>query len=98
MFTEGITLLTNQPAVTVNPGEYFVFVSNVDAFRQRHGNTPKVAGSYAGSNLSNGGEQIAAQHAGVALFDITYDDASPWPSQPDGNGPSFEVINPLRNP
>jgi hypothetical protein len=98
VFTQGLTLPTNQTLITVNPGEYFVFVSNINAFRQRYGNTPKVAGVYTGSNLSNGGERIAAEHPlGVVLFDFTYDDIAPWPVQPDGQGPSLEVINSLGN-
>jgi hypothetical protein len=59
---------------------------------------PLFNGVYTGSNLSNGGEQIAVkQPLGVVLFDFTYK-VAPWPLQPDGQGPSLEVINPLGNP
>jgi hypothetical protein len=96
VFTAGITLLGNATPSTINPGEYFVFVSNINAFQKRYGNAPNIAGVFTGSALSNGGEQIAAEHPlGVKLFDFVYDDISPWPLQADGQGPSLEVINPF---
>jgi hypothetical protein len=47
--------------------------------------------SYAGSSLSNSGEQVRLVNAGgTTIDDLTYDDADPWPVAPDGSGPSLE--------
>jgi len=44
--------------------------------------------------LANGGELINWQNAnGEKLNELTYDDKSPWPTEPDGNGPSLELIS-----
>lgn len=46
--------------------------------------------------LSNGGELITLRNFSNAILDqITYVDAAPWPTQPDGTGPSLEIIDPL---
>ncbi|MCK5853255.1 lamin tail domain-containing protein, partial [bacterium] len=44
--------------------------------------------------LANSGEIISWQTAnGEKLNELTYDDKAPWPIEPDGNGPSLELIN-----
>ena len=46
--------------------------------------------------LSGGGDTITVRNAGGAIIDeVTYDDGAPWPGEPDGNGPSLELIDPL---
>jgi hypothetical protein len=51
---------------------------------------------YGDSNLSNGGEAvILLGPLGDTLQEFVYADVSPWPSSPDGGGPSLEIINPL---
>ena len=95
-FTTGITAsgLTG----TLAAGESAVLAANLDYFRQRHGATPRVVGVYAGA-LSNGGEQLVVQYPlGIPAVDMTYDDAAPWATTPDGFGPSLAVIDPLGNP
>jgi hypothetical protein len=56
-------------------------------------------GGYGSANLSNGGETITLVAAnGAVLQTIAYEDSSPWASEPDGNGRSLEIINPLGDP
>jgi len=89
LFTEGIA--ADPPSQTVNPGQLFVLVSNLDAFAFQYGDIPNIAGTYKGS-LGNGGEQIVAEYpAGIIITDFTYDDSDPWPTSPDGGGPSLEI-------
>ncbi len=46
-------------------------------------------------NLSNSGDQVVLKNADGATVDsVNYDDSSPWPTQPDGNGPSLELTDP----
>lgn len=93
-FNDGITFDFDAGAVdSLAPGEAVVVVEDATAFAARYGTTPLVAGQYSG-NLSNGGEAIALVDASdqpIQMF--AYSDDPPWPTAPDGNGPSLEVIN-----
>ena len=51
------------------------------------------------TNLSNGGEHLLLQGAGgVEIRSFSYNDAAPWPVEPDGTGPSLVLIAPRTNP
>ena len=52
-----------------------------------------------GTNLRNSGERIvlAAGNGGI-IRDFAYSDAVPWPTSPDGGGPSLVLIDPQSNP
>jgi len=44
--------------------------------------------------LRNSGESLRWQNAnGQKVDEVTYSDVSPWPTLPDGNGPSLELIH-----
>ncbi len=48
-----------------------------------------------GGALSNGGEDvILVNTAGDTIDLVDYDDAAPWPTAADGDGPSMELLNP----
>jgi hypothetical protein len=45
--------------------------------------------------LGGGGERIRLFNSDELLInEVEYDDASPWPTEPDGNGPTLELIHP----
>ena len=45
--------------------------------------------------LSNGGERVAISDAGdVVIDEVTYGDSGEWPGEPDGSGPSLELVHP----
>ena len=92
-FSAGITI-SNLNSRIVSPGEEVVFVSNLAAFIYRYpGAQSQVVGVYEGA-LSNGGEQIEVQYpAGIIIASFEYDDVAPWPVEPDGSGPSLEVVD-----
>jgi lamin tail-like protein/type IX secretion system substrate protein/pullulanase-like protein/PKD domain-containing protein/rhamnogalacturonan lyase-like protein len=47
-------------------------------------------------SLNNGGDAVRAWNPDGLLVDIVvYDDSSPWPSDPDGNGPTLSLIEPI---
>jgi hypothetical protein len=57
-----------------------------------------VAG-YFGGTLDNGGERLALNDAsGRTIVSVDYDDEGGWPTQPDGQGNSLEIIDPNGNP
>lgn len=52
-------------------------------------------GQWSSDALGNGGEKIEILNTlGGVVDSLTYDDAAPWVLEPDGNGPSLEIINP----
>ncbi len=75
------------------PQSVMLLVSNRAAFELRYGSGLPVFGEYTG-NLRNGGERIQLTNAnGNTILDFEYSDVDPWPQEPDGNGPSLQVIN-----
>ncbi|MBD3234769.1 MAG: T9SS type A sorting domain-containing protein [candidate division Zixibacteria bacterium] len=54
----------------------------------------KVYGPFTGA-LSNGGEDVIIVNASdVAIDSVDYDDGGGWPTAPDGDGPSLELVCP----
>lgn len=97
-----VTDFSNTPYVfadglTLAPNEYVVVARNPSVFESIYGTAVNLApGGYADANLSNGGETISLVAAnGVEILSFTYDDSTPWPETPDGDGPSLEIIDPL---
>lgn len=82
------------------PGEYLVVAAETDIFAAQF---PEVANLYPlgfdtngeGFGLGNGGDAVVLYDDDEEVVDIVeYDDGSPWPGSPDGEGPSLELINP----
>ena len=100
-FTIGITFNFSSGSVRyLSPGANVLIVKNLTAFQTRYGHAydSLIAGEYAG-NLSNSGEQLRLVAAdGSVIRDFTYDDHSPWPTSPDGKGPSLILRDPSSNP
>ncbi|MEX2186528.1 MAG: lamin tail domain-containing protein [Pirellulales bacterium] len=73
-------------------GERVLVVRNLAAFEAIYGSGLNVAGEFAGSQLDNGGEQIAlVGPLGKAVFDFAYDDA--WYPETDGDGFSLVAVD-----
>ncbi|WP_442484434.1 CotH kinase family protein [Aeoliella sp. SH292] len=98
-FGTGIVFdFTTSSVTTVQPGETVLVVKNIDAFTLRYGTGFNIAGSYTSGNLSNSGEALSLfDSLGNPIHEFTYDDAAPWPTTADGDGPSMEVIDLLGN-
>jgi len=46
-------------------------------------------------SLNNGGDDVRVWNDAFILVDIvSYDDSSPWPTEPDGDGPSLSLLEP----
>jgi hypothetical protein len=79
--------------IFLEPGEIALIVSNERAFGLRYGFTLPVIGQYVG-HLDNGGEWVRlVDDEGNVILNICYDDVSPWPAEPDGNGYSLEMVS-----
>jgi len=100
-FTTGITFdFATAGLRTLDPGARLLIVNDLAAFQQRYGAafSSQIAGEYSG-NLSNDGELITLVDAlDSVIHSFTYNDQSPWPEGPDGDGFTLVLINPSRQP
>jgi hypothetical protein len=78
----------------IQPNNYLVLVKDMDLFSSSYPDINNVIGPFDFS-LSGGGDQVRIfDNAGVLIDSVQYDDIDPWPVEPDGNGPTLELINP----
>jgi hypothetical protein len=86
--------------LSLAPGEHIVVARTPAVFTSIYGTGINLApDGYANANFSNQGETITLLDAGGAqILSFTYDDATPWPESPDGDGPSLEIIDPRGDP
>lgn len=90
-FTQGITLCFSA-GVSIEAEDYLIISPNSSRTQTTYSLTPTTV--YSG-NLSNGGETLTLRDDSNAIVtSITYSDAPPWPSTPDGEGPSLELRSP----
>jgi hypothetical protein len=102
---EFIELLNISDSVTLNlEGIEFTdginFTFQAGTFLAPLGRIVIDAGDFSnGTALSNGGEGLKLEDAASGTIkEFIYDDQSPWPTGPDGVGPSLILINPFTNP
>jgi len=81
----------------LEPNEYIIICRDTVDFKNHFPGVQSYIGDL-GYGLSGGGELIRLYDNGGLLVDsLTYDDEEPWPLEPDGNGPTLELINPLQD-
>ena len=95
---EGWELRDENNTYVIPPGTeipsfgFLTLCSDLSAFTAAYPAATNVIGDI-GFGLSGGGERIEL-HSQLGLHDVVeYDDTRPWPSGPDGNGPTLELIN-----
>lgn len=74
-------------------GEYLVIAYDTTQFVEKYG--AMTTNFIAGFNfsLNNSGDQARLYNANEYLIDmVEYDDGGDWPTEPDGDGPSLELI------
>ncbi|MFT7443795.1 MAG: hypothetical protein ACI9AF_000693 [Granulosicoccus sp.] len=98
-FTAGIDF-TFPAGTMLAPGARTLIVFNQAAFEAVHGAGLPIAGIFQnGSRLNNGSDRIKLEDAtNSSIQEFTYDDESPWPTGPDGNGSSLVLLNPTNSP
>jgi len=80
--------------VTIGAGEYLVLVRDSATFHEFFPDVENYIGKFD-FGLGNSGDLLRLYDANGALVDtVHYDDNDPWPTEPDGNGPTLELMNP----
>jgi Lamin Tail Domain/Secretion system C-terminal sorting domain/Bacterial Ig domain len=80
------------PSLSVPANGYHVFAINASAILNNFNVQATQLGAGA---LSNNGATIKITNAAnIVVDEVTFDDMAPWPTTPDGNGPSLELCTP----
>ncbi len=93
-FTDGITFFF-LPQTVIGAGEYLVICSDPMALVGKYG-IYNVIGPFEG-RLSNEGERVALSDNSeipVLIDEVQYGTGGDWPREPDGEGPSLELVSP----
>ena len=78
---------TFPPGTELAADAYYVIANNAAAFQSRYGSAPD--GQFDG-RLDNGGERIRlCDRDGLTVTEVRYNDKTPWPEEPDGDGYSL---------
>lgn len=88
-FAQGVSYTF--PSVNIAPHTYLVVAYDSVVINNLFGIT---AYEWTSGGLSNGGEDIIlVNNNGDTVDVVDYDDASPWPTSPDGSGPSLSFCD-----
>ena len=81
-------------SVFIGPKEYLIICDDTASFKLKFPGVKNFIGNF-NFKLDNGGECVQMLDDQNEIVDsLTYDDADPWPLQPDGTGPTLSLINP----
>ena len=79
---------------SIQSGDYIILAQDTMMFSALFPDVQNLYGSFD-FGLSGGGEEISLYDSSDRLIDrVEYDDGYPWPIEPDGNGPTLELIHP----
>ncbi|MBN2291128.1 MAG: CotH kinase family protein, partial [Pirellulales bacterium] len=81
------------PNTTIGPNAYLVLCNNEIDFHSAFPTVENYIGNFT-FKISNGGDTITLYDAEANPVDtVTFDDIDPWPLEPDGTGPTLELMN-----
>ena len=79
---------------TLNNNSYLIIARDPNLFNDSFQTTAQILGPFD-FGLSAGGDEVRIfDQDGILKDSVSYDDISPWPIEPDGNGPTLELISP----
>jgi len=92
-FSQGFEYIFPQDT-GLDVGEYLVIARNPDSISSHYG-IENVVGPFIDGGLSNSGDDIEISTSENWSVDyVDYGDGADWPEEPDGMGPSLELISP----
>ncbi len=99
-FIDGIDYNFGPDDVFLPAGGRLLLVEDAAAFTKRYGaaRAALIHDQWSGG-LSNGGEHLILRSSTSGVIrSFSYSDDSPWPTAPDGDGPSLVLVDPFSNP
>lgn len=104
--TDGIDFdFPTNPPLTLAAGERIILTRNLASFEAAFGTSDTRKFQWTGGVLDNGGETVQLAKPGsvdalnvtqyIRVDRVNYDDVPPWPTSPDGSGPSLTKISEL---
>ncbi len=83
----------------LSPGARLLLLRNKLAYEARYGSLNGIQWFEYTGRLSNDGETLSISDANLEpILSFTFNDQAPWPTSPDGTGPSLVLVNPLEGP
>jgi len=83
--------------ITLLPGAYLVLANDTTAFHNLYPSVTNFTGEFH-FNLNNDGESLHLFNpAGFLIDSLHYSNQYPWPTTPDGNGPTLALIDPRQD-
>ncbi len=80
--------------ISLGAGELIVLCIDTSSFKSHYPGVEEYTGNFEWG-LSGGGELIRLYNDQGYLIDyLVYNDVEPWPTGPNGNGPTLELIHP----
>ena len=87
-------VFTIPESTILNSNSYLIIARYPDLFNASFPNMEQVVGPFD-FGLGGGGDEIRIfDYDGILKDSVSYDDTDPWPIEPDGNGPTLELISP----
>ncbi len=81
--------------IVLMPYQYLIISNNQNLFLQRYYNVENIIGDF-NFGLNSNGDIIRLYDENNNLIDVvSYQNSYPWPTQPNGNGPTLELVNPM---
>ncbi|NTW25472.1 MAG: hypothetical protein HGA37_12300, partial [Lentimicrobium sp.] len=91
---DDLHIYTFASGTTIEPYGFIVVANDMTAFHNLFPDVVNYVGPM-GYGLSGSGELLRLYDETGSLVDaVLYDDNLPWPLEPDGNGPTLELLNP----
>ncbi|MBI4584818.1 MAG: lamin tail domain-containing protein [Planctomycetes bacterium] len=78
----------------LEPGAYLVLYRDQNGFESKYGKLDSALGPYAPELEDGGGKILLADAGGSPVDFVDYNDAPPWPVNPDGLQGSLELLDP----
>lgn len=87
-FSQGV-VYTFPQGITIDPQEYIIVAVDAATYSGQGYDVYQ----WTSGDLDNTGETIEIKTAGNLVVDyVTYDEVAPWPTQPNNQGPSLQLI------
>ena len=84
-------------ATILDSGDFLVLSEDTASFTAMFPDVNQFVGNL-NFGFEGGGELLRLYNSNNALVDtVSYNDADPWPQEPDGNGPTIELIHPFQD-